>query len=622
VLGFAAVVFLPRSLNQPEAKPGAAEPKPLPGIVVRASYPGASARVVADTIAAPIEQQVNGVEGLKYMSSESTDDGTYTLTITFEHGTDLNIAQVLVQNRVALAQPVLPDVVQRIGLVVKKKSGDVALFVSVSSDGRYDTLYLSNYARLHVRDELARLAGVGEILPFGQRETCVLLDIDPDRLAARGLTVSDVVRAVEGQNLQVAAGQVGVQPGVAKGSVAVLLKRSGRAADPEEIGTLVLKTDAEGRKTQLNDVGRLKIIGVESSGVARLNGRVVVVLGIAPAAEAPPSEVMAAVKTELAGLRERLPEGVRLDAIFDASPGREGLPGEANQEYLRLEVTLPDAASRERTSQVLTKCEQILARVKEVQDVLTVTGPPVAAGANQGCLLVRLGPVGGEEPKRTRVATRIRTRVNEEISEAIVRVCEGTGPGHLSPEAYAVAVAVHGPDETTVRQLAHSLSQRLQEGDRLVDVGSTRSTSPTPKLVVEIDRTQAGSRGVALDDIFKTIQAMLGTAYLTDFNRFARSRKLEVRLDGQFGTHVEDVKRLRVRNAQGRMVPLGALLRITQQEGPQAVHRFNAEPMCLVTANLGPDVSPAQARALCEAVAEEVLPRGYRLSWMNGPPAE
>ena len=181
-----------------------------PTVEVSAVYPGANSQVVADTVAAPIEQQVNGVENMMYMSSQCTNDGTYTLTITFKIGTDLNIAQVLVQNRVSLANPVLPSLVQRRGVLVKKKSPSVLMIINLySPDGSHSALDLSNYATIQLRDELARLPGVGDITYLGQRDYSMRLWLDPQKLAARNITASDVINAVQQQNVQVAAdGQI------------------------------------------------------------------------------------------------------------------------------------------------------------------------------------------------------------------------------------------------------------------------------------------------------------------------------------------------------------------------------------------------------------------------------
>src|SRR6202047_5211673 len=188
-----------------------------PSIIVMCTYPGADARVVAESVAAPIEQQVNGVEDMLYMVSQSNNDGSYTLTVTFKPGVNLNFAQVLVQNRINLALPLLPDVVKQAGVTTRKRNPDILLVVGVySPNGTYDQLYLSNYATISLKDELARVEGVGDVFIFGQQDYSMRVWLDPDRIQARNLTAGDVIRVLREQNVQVAAGQIG-QPPVPKG---------------------------------------------------------------------------------------------------------------------------------------------------------------------------------------------------------------------------------------------------------------------------------------------------------------------------------------------------------------------------------------------------------------------
>src|SRR5215475_11470489 len=215
-----------------------------PTVEVSASYPGANAQVVADTVAAPIEQQVNCVEGMMYMSSQCTNDGNYTLTVTFQPGSDLNISQVLVQNRESLAEPILPELVKRRGISVKKKSPNVLMIVNLFSanDSRND-LELSNFATIQIRDELSRLSGVGDITYIGQRNYSMRLWLDPQKMAAYGMNAQDVIGAVQAQNIQVAAGQIG-QPPTPKGQVTqYIITTLGRLENTDQFANIILRSN-------------------------------------------------------------------------------------------------------------------------------------------------------------------------------------------------------------------------------------------------------------------------------------------------------------------------------------------------------------------------------------------
>src|SRR5918912_1977867 len=224
-----------------------------PTVRVTANYPGANCQVVADTVAAPIEQQVVGVEGMLYMTSQSGNDGSYTLDVTFALGTDVNMAQVLVQNRVAIAEPSLPDVVRSIGVTTKKRSQDILLAISLYSEdnpatGRpyYDALYLSNCATIQIKDAIARLEGVGDVFVMGQQDYSMRVWLDPDKLASRNLAVGDVVKVLREQNVQVAAGQLG-QPPVPRGQdFQFTLTTLGRLVEAQQFGDIVLTTGKSG----------------------------------------------------------------------------------------------------------------------------------------------------------------------------------------------------------------------------------------------------------------------------------------------------------------------------------------------------------------------------------------
>ena len=230
-----------------------------PTVVVTTQYPGASAQTVSDTVAAPIEQQINGVEDMLYLYSQATSNGQLTITVTFKLGTDLDKAQVLVQNRVAIAQPQLPDEVQRNGVVTRKNSPDILMVVfMLSPDDSHDQLYISNYALLQVRDQLLRLDGIGDIQIFGARDYSMRLWLDPDRIATLGMTAGDVVAAVRAQNLQITGGQLATPP-IADRAFQPNLTFTGRLKDIQQFEDIVVKAGADGRTVRLRDVARIEL---------------------------------------------------------------------------------------------------------------------------------------------------------------------------------------------------------------------------------------------------------------------------------------------------------------------------------------------------------------------------
>src|SRR4051812_1047340 len=310
--GGIAVLALPIA-QYPEITPPTGE--------VSAYYPGANAQVVADTVAAPIEQSVNGVENMLYMSSQCTNDGMYRLTITFKIGVDLNMAQVLVQNREALAEPILPELVKRRGVTVKKKSPSTLMIVNLfSPDDSRDSLYLSNYATIQLRDELARLDGVGDITYMGQRDYSMRVWLDPGKMAFRNLTSSDVTRAIEQQNAQVAAGQIG-QPPVPNGQVfQYTMSTLGRLADAEQFADMILKTDAQGRIVRLRDVARIELGAQGYDQSCTLDGKPSVALSIYQRPGSNALETARLVRAKMEELKGRFPTGLDYAIVYDTTP--------------------------------------------------------------------------------------------------------------------------------------------------------------------------------------------------------------------------------------------------------------------------------------------------------------
>jgi hydrophobe/amphiphile efflux-1 (HAE1) family protein len=312
IVGTIAIFTLPIA-QYPEIAP--------PTVTVKASYPGANAQTVAQTVATPIEEQINGVEGMIYMSSQSTNDGNMNLTITFKLGTNLDIAQVQVQNRVAIAQPVLPQEVQRQGIVVKKASPDITLAVAIfSPDLSRDPLYLSNYATLQIKDELARLPGVGDLLIFGARDYSMRLWLNPQKLAARNLTAGDFVNAVQEQNVQVAAGIVGGPP-LPAGTTAFqyTVNAQGRLVDPKQFADIIIKTGTDGSITRVKDVARVELGAADYTTATHYNGLPAVGIPIFQLPGSNALETESAIKAKMEELKKTFPSGVDYAIPYDTT---------------------------------------------------------------------------------------------------------------------------------------------------------------------------------------------------------------------------------------------------------------------------------------------------------------
>ena len=315
--GAIALVLLPLALYPPISPPT---------VSVDCSYPGASAQVVSESVATPIEQQVNGVENMLYMSSQCTNDGAYNLTVTFKHGVNLNMAQVLVQNRVALALPNLPDVLKQSGVNVRKRSPDILMAIAINSprdktDPLYrDQLYLSNYALMHVKDELARLPGVSDVNMLGQRDYSMRIWLDPDALSARSMTAGDVVAAIRAQNAQVATGQIGQQPVPNGQLLQIPLATLGRLVDTEQFGNIVVKATPEGRVTRVKDIGRVELGAKNQDISGQVNGRASVSLAVFQLPDANALDTADMVKAKIEELKADFPPGVAYEIRYDTTP--------------------------------------------------------------------------------------------------------------------------------------------------------------------------------------------------------------------------------------------------------------------------------------------------------------
>ncbi len=311
VIGAVALLQLPVA-QYPDVVP--------PTVSVTTRYPGASARTVIETVALPIEQQVNGVEGMIYMQSYAASDGSYSLTVTFKIGTDLNFAQVLVQNRVSSALASLPQSVQAQGVVVQKKSTSMLQIATLTStDPKHDSLFLANYASISLKDELSRLPGVGNVTVFGAGNYAMRIWLDPNKMKARGLNVSDVIGALQSQNSQVTAGQIGAPPGPDTVPFQYTLNVFGRLTETSEFANVIVKTGPTGEITRVRDVGTVEL-GAQTYGVIfKVDNKASAGLGISLSPGANAFNVATAVKQRLAELAKSFPQGMQYDVPFDVT---------------------------------------------------------------------------------------------------------------------------------------------------------------------------------------------------------------------------------------------------------------------------------------------------------------
>jgi multidrug efflux pump len=887
-----------------------------PTVEVYAVYPGANAKVVADTVAAPIEQQVNGVEDMMYMSSQCTNDGTYTLTVTFKPGIDLNIAQVLVQNRVNLAQPVLPDLVRRRGVTVKKKSPSQLMIINLySPDGSQSNLYLSNYATIQLRDELARLHGVGDITYMGQRDYSMRLWLDPEKLASRGLTATDVVHAVEQQNAQVAAGQVGQPPAPSGQAFQFTINTLGRLADPEQFENMILKTDDAGRVVRMRDVSRTELGALGYDQTCTLDGKPSVALSVYQLPGTNAIETAERVRRKMEELKARFPQGVDYAIVYDTTPFieesihevfktlrdavilvavvmlvflqswraaviplaavpvaiigtfaamallgysvnnltlfglvlavgivvddaivvveavqhhiEEGMPPrdatiramdevagpvvaiglvlaavfipcvfisgivgqfyrqfavtiaistlisafnsltlspalcalllrprEAHDEreplprlafpllgaglaywfltahvgrwaeqlpaewqaglgpaapwlvpvaaglagalagwllagalnrvlgwlfggfnagfnavtagyiravgatlrvgllvllgyggllsltyhtitttptgfipqqdkgYLLVNVQLPDAASVARTDREMRRLEVIALRTPGVRHTVTVSGQSVLLGANApnfGTLYVMLDEFPNRlarERHADALAARLQAEFAAEVPGAVVNVF-GAPPVDGLGTAGGFKLVIEDPSAGGAKALEDAGRQVAAAGNehpQLQDVFSG-FRADTPWLFLDIDRAAAQTLGVQVSEIINALQVYFGSLYVNDFNRFGRTWQVNVQAEAEFRERAAGLKRLKVKNADGHMVPAAGFLGVKEVTGPVMVQRYNLYPAVTVNASPAPGVSSGQAIAALERTAAEQIPPTMRAEW-------
>jgi multidrug efflux pump len=846
IAGVISVRALPVS-EYPEVVP--------PSVIVRAQYPGANPKVIAETVATPLEEQITGVEDLLYMSSQATADGQLTLTATFKLGTNPDKAQQLVQNRVTQAEPRLPEEVRRLGITTIKSSPDLTMVIHlVSPNGRYDLAYLRNYAVLHVKDRLAGVPGVGQVRINGSGDYAMRAWLDPQKMAQRGLSASDVVRAIREQNVQAAAGIIGASP--SKGiDVQLSVNAQGRLQTEEEFGDIIVRTGADGAVTRLRDVARIELGASDYSLRSLLDNQEAVALPISASPGSNAIAIADGIRAELAELKKTMPEGVDYTIVYDTtqfvrasiesvvhtlleavvlvvivvvlflqtwrasvipllavpvsvvgtfavmhllgfsinalslfglvlaigivvddaivvvenverniasglspreatyramqevsgpiiaialvlvavfvplafisgltgqfyrqfaltiamstvisainsltlSPalsalllrshdapkdlltrgmdrvlggffrgfnrmfqrGADGYGGGVrraisrkavmlalylglaaatvglfriiphgfvpvqDKQYLVGFAQLPDGASLDRTEAVVRRMGEIALKDPDVAHTVQFPGLSINGftnSTNAGVVFVALKPF--EERRHAgQDAAAIAARLNKQygaIQEGAILMFPpppvqglGTTGGFKLQLEDRASLGYEALDAATKAFLAEA--RKAPELARLF----TSLQVNVPQLYADIDRTKARQLGVAVTDVFETLQIYLGSVYVNDFNRFGRTYSVRVQADAQFRSHAEDIGNLKVRSPHGEMVPLSALLRVDPSFGPERAIRYNGFLSADINGTAAPGYSSGQAQDAVQRIAAQTLPPGIGYEWTD-----
>jgi multidrug efflux pump len=825
-----------------------------PSIVVRANYPGANPKVIAETVATPIEEQINGVEGMLYMTSQATTDGLMTLTVTFRLGTDPDRAQQLVQNRVSQAEPRLPTEVRTLGITTIKSSPDLMMVVHITSpNDRYDMTYLRNYAVLNVKDRLARIDGVGQVQLFGAGDYAMRVWLDPQKMAERGLSPSDVAAEIRAQNVQAAAGVIGASPSIPGLDLQFSVNAQGRLQTPEEFGDIIIRAGSGGQVTRLRDVARIELGASEYALRSLLNNKQAVAVPVFQAPGSNAIQIADTVRATMAEIKANMPDGVDYTIVYDTtqfvrasieavvhtlleavllvvlvvilflqtwrasiiplvavpvsiigtfavmhlfgfsinalslfglvlaigivvddaivvvenvernieqglsprdatyrameevsgpiiaialvliavfvplafisgltgqfyrqfaltiaistvisavnsltlSPALAALllrghdapkdvatrvidrllgwlfrgfnrffgrassaygagvghvinrksmvmvvyavlvgvtvmlfravpggfvPGQDKQ-YLVGFSQLPDAATLDRTEEVIRRMSEIALQQPGVESAIAFPGLSINGftnSSNAGILFVGLKPFDQRTTPELSGGA-IAMQLNQKfaaIQEAYIAMFPpppvqglGTIGGFKLEIEDRAGLGYDALDVATKAFMA-----RARQAPELAGVFSSFQVN-VPQLYADIDRTRARQLGVAVTDVFETLQIYLGSLYVNDFNTFGRTYSVRLQADAKFRARPDDIGRLRVRSSSGVMVPLDAVMNIRPSAGPERAIRYNGFLAADVNGGAAPGYSSGQAQAAVERIAAETLPKGFGFEW-------
>ena len=847
VAGLLALRVMPIS-EYPEVVP--------PSVVVRAQYPGANPKVIAETVATPIEEQINGVEGMLYMSSQATTDGLMTLTVTFRLGMDPDKAQQLVQNRVSQAEPRLPEDVRRLGITTVKSSPDLTMVVHIlSPNNRYDTTYLRNYSLLNIKDRLARIPGVGDVQQFGGGDYSMRVWLDPQKVAERGLSASDIVREIRAQNVQAAAGIVGASPNLSGVDLQLSVNAQGRLQNEEDFGEIVVKTGQNGEITRLRDIARIELGASDYSLRSLLDNKAAAAIGIF---QSPGSNALAIsdnVRKTMADIKKNMPEGVDYQIVYDPtqfirasieavvhtlleaialvvvvvilflqtwrasiipllsvpvsiigtfavmyvfgfsinalslfglvlaigivvddaivvvenvernienglSPRdatyqamsevsgpivaialvlvavfvplafTSGLTGQfyrqfaltiaistvisainsltlspalaalllrshdapkdaltrfmdltlgwffrgfnrvfrtssdaysggvrrvisrkalmigvylvlvgvtfvmfravpggfvptQDKQYLVGFAQLPDGATLDRTEDVIRRMSDIALKEPGVESAVAFPGLSINGftnSANAGIVFVTLKPFE-ERKSRDMSGIALAGKLNQKfagIKEAYIAMFPPPpvqGIGTIGGFKLQIEDRA-GRGYEALNDATNAFLTKARQTPELAGIFSGYQVN-VPQLYADIDRVKARQLGVAVTDVFDTMQIYLGSIYVNDFNKFGRTYSVRVQADAKFRARADDVGQLKVRSASGEMIQLSALLKVKQSAGPERAQRYNGFLAADINGGPAPGFSSGQAQDAIARVAAETLPNGIEFEWTD-----
>ena len=828
-----------------------------PTVVVRANFPGANPKVIGETVAAPLEQAITGVENMLYMSSQSTADGKITLTITFALGTDLDNAQVQVQNRVTRTAPKLPEEVTRIGITVDKASPDLTMVVHLTSpDKRYDMLYLSNYALLNIKDELARLGGVGDVQLFGMGDYSLRVWLDPNKVASRNLTATDVVTAIREQNRQVAAGSLGSPPAPGATSFQMSVNTQGRLVSEEEFENIIIRSGAGGEITRLKDIARIELGSSQYALRSLLNNQPAVAIPIFQRPGSNAIDISNEVRAKMADLKKNFPEGMDFSIVYDptifvrgsieavvhtlfealilvvlvvilflqtwrasiiplvavpvsligtfavmhmfgfslnalslfglvlaigivvddaivvvenvernielgltpveatkramrevtgpiiatalvlcavfipagfisgltgqfykqfaltiaistvisafnsltlspalaavllrshdapkdafsrfldklfgvwlfrpfnrffdkASRGYVGTVGRVirgsgialfvyaglivmtwfgfantptgfvpaqDKQYLVAFAQLPDASSLDRTEDVIKRMSDIALKQPGVESAVAFPGLSINGftnSPNAGIVFVTLKPFD-ERKDKSESAGAIAGALNGKfgaIQEAYMAIFPPPPVQGLGTIG-GFRLQIEDRGNLGYEELYKETQNVINKSHSVPELAGlfTSYTVNVPQVDAAIDREKAKTHGVAISDIFDTLQIYLGSLYANDFNRFGRTYQVNVQAEQQFRLEAEQIGQLKVRNNVGEMIPLATFIKVSDTSGPDRVMHYNGFITAEINGAAAPGYSSGQAQSAVEKLLKEELPNGMTYEWTD-----